>query len=214
MTLPAVQTAQLPGRYEAAKVALRECARIDECKDWRDKALAMASYARQAQDETLMKLAVRIQARASRRSGELMKLFQRQGARTELSEGSDTKLLTQRQAAVEAGISKSQEVQARRIAEIPEEEFEALVESDDPPTLSKLAEIGRKVSENIKPPGFAEATQMIGQLKEFADYCRDFDPAAIGGIMPSEIATIRRRIRTIDIWLDWLSVNLTDPEEE
>ena len=69
-------TAPLPERYEVAKTALKECHRVDECKDWADKAKALGSYARQADDDTLYKTAMRIQARAIRRSGELLQEFQ------------------------------------------------------------------------------------------------------------------------------------------
>ncbi len=62
---PAVPTnaggAQLPQTYQSAKTALAECASIDECQTWADKAAALASYAKQANDDELMKMAVRIQ---------------------------------------------------------------------------------------------------------------------------------------------------------
>ena len=51
---------------------------------------------------------------------------------------------TRSQAATEAGLSKRQKDTALRVANIPKEEFEALVESDDPPTVTALAEIGKK----------------------------------------------------------------------
>jgi hypothetical protein len=70
---PAVIDARLPVSYETAQKALAECSRFDECKDWSDKAAALASYARQAKDNTLHNLALRIQARAQRRMGELLK---------------------------------------------------------------------------------------------------------------------------------------------
>ena len=69
--LPAPAGPRLPATYEAAKQALAECTRVDECKDWADKAAALASYARQRDDHTLLNLAQRIQARAMRRIGEL-----------------------------------------------------------------------------------------------------------------------------------------------
>lgn len=77
-----VQTARLPAAYKAAQVALANCADIDECKSWADKAAALASYARQADDDTLQKHAMRIQSRAVRRCGELLKEFDARG-RTE-----------------------------------------------------------------------------------------------------------------------------------
>lgn len=78
---PSIANAQLPERYEAAKQALAECDHIDECKDWADKAAALGSYARQADDDTLHKTAIRIQTRAIRRCGELLKTFQTGPAR-------------------------------------------------------------------------------------------------------------------------------------
>src|SRR3990167_11344690 len=71
--LPSVHNAKLPKMYEGAKEALAECSRIDECADWANKAEALASYAKQAGDESLRKTADRIQARAIRRCGELLK---------------------------------------------------------------------------------------------------------------------------------------------
>ncbi len=71
--LPSVADATLPAKYKAAKTALAECKRIDECKDWVDKSAALASYARQSNDPELEKMALRIRARASRRAGELLK---------------------------------------------------------------------------------------------------------------------------------------------
>jgi hypothetical protein len=59
--------ARLPASYEQAKIALASCAKIDECQDWANKAEALASYAKMADDDSLRVLADRIQARAVRR---------------------------------------------------------------------------------------------------------------------------------------------------
>ncbi len=63
--------------YVKAKASLEACSRIDECKDWADRAEALASYAKQTQDDSLHKMAIRIQARAIQRCGELLKALQR-----------------------------------------------------------------------------------------------------------------------------------------
>ena len=79
MKVPAVindgqrENGGLPANYERAKNALSQCVSIDECKDWSDKAAALASYAKQAKDDSLHKMALRIQGRAVRRCGELLK---------------------------------------------------------------------------------------------------------------------------------------------
>lgn len=48
-----------------------------------------------------------------------------------------------REAADSAGVSRSWVWRAAQVASIPEDEFEELVESDEPPTVSALVEIGR-----------------------------------------------------------------------
>ncbi|MGO9036932.1 MAG: hypothetical protein ACLQKH_02995 [Steroidobacteraceae bacterium] len=67
------RTGQLPRAYQAAQRALEQCSRVDECQKWANKAKALASYAKQAGDETLHRHADRIKARAIRRGGELAK---------------------------------------------------------------------------------------------------------------------------------------------
>ena len=47
--------------------ALTSCERIDECWEWANKAEALASYAKMADDDSLRIMADRIQARAVRR---------------------------------------------------------------------------------------------------------------------------------------------------
>jgi hypothetical protein len=69
--------AKLPGNYTAAKQAVAQCVRVDECKRWADKAVALAAYARQSRDKKLLNDAQRIQNRALRRGGELLQRVQR-----------------------------------------------------------------------------------------------------------------------------------------
>jgi hypothetical protein len=140
---------KLPSTYMAAKRALAECDRVDQCKDWADKHAALASYAKQSKDDELFDLATRIRARASRRMSELLKEIEPQkGSRTDLG---DSPPLSRKAAGDAVGLSADQRKDAIRVANVPEDEFEQLVEGSNPPTVTKLAEIGTKHKPAPKP---------------------------------------------------------------
>lgn len=128
--LAPIHAAQLPRTYEAARAALAECSAVDECKDWADKAAALASYARQSQDDQLEKMANRIRARATRRAGELLKQIEPATGQNNqyVKEGGDLPLHSRGNAAREAGMSPHQAKQAVRVANVPADEIEARAE--------------------------------------------------------------------------------------
>lgn len=200
--------AALPERYMSAKTALAECQRVDECKDWADKAAALASYAKQADDDSLYLMARRIQGRAVRRAGELLAQFQvENGIGRPPGNGTGSDTISQRSAAETAGMSKRQEVTARRVAEVPEDIFEAAIEGDAPPSVTALANLGRR--EEPKPEGFTKATQAIGHVKRFAEFCEENDPKYVAhGVFEDEAADLRAMVFKIDAWLDVFVTNL------
>ena len=172
--LPSVAAATLPAVYIEARAALAKCWRVDECKDWADKAQAMASYARQSKDEGLYKVALRIQARAIRRCGELYKEIAPSvgGSPTHATNAADG--TSRQKAAAEAGLSARQANTALRLASVPESDFESQVESGTPPTVSSLAEQGTRKRpaplvdlEGILPEDFQVATYAFGAVDEF-----------------------------------------------
>lgn len=58
-------------RYEAARQALAECVRVDEAKDIRDQAAALAAYARQRDDSEMHVWVAEIHERACIRIGQI-----------------------------------------------------------------------------------------------------------------------------------------------
>jgi hypothetical protein len=148
MSVPS-KKAPLPANYVQAKNAVAECARIDECKDWTDKAVALAAYARQMKDTKLLDDARRIQDRAIRRGGELLQ--QVKAAKPGPKVKGTTVPTTRSAAANGAGLSPAQAKQMVRVANVPKGQFEALVEGPRPPTPKQLAEIGTKKQERAKP---------------------------------------------------------------
>lgn len=191
-----IANARLPQAYEAAKQALAKCESVDECKEWADKAAALASYAKQADDDELEKRAVRIRARAIRRCGELLKQFDDRGRPAENSAAADTNY-SQREAAEQAGMSKRQQVTAVRVANVPEPQFEEQIESPEPPTISQLAMQGIKPRPLVdlkgrSPQEFNKAMHYEGIFERYAKELSEKDHAYLVSILNEKE---RRRIR-------------------
>lgn len=212
---PDLPRAKLPASYDAAKKALAECSRMDECQDWANKAEALASYAAQADDDQLRKMADRIQARAIRRAHELLKQFpegrggdQKAGARP---------LNTRRQAADNAGMSRHQYRTAMDVGYVSEAEFEEQVESDSPPTVTALAKQGRQartpdIGDYLKgrdPNDYYNATHATGALKNMVKATVAYSPDSVArGLSAQERAAVKKSIKTVDAWLDRLITQL------
>jgi hypothetical protein len=139
------EPANLPAIYSEARNALAKCARIDECKGWADRAAALASYAKQADDEQLLNNAKRIKARAIDRIGELAEeIPPAKGGRPYHEDTRGDAPPSRVRAARDAGISADQLKTALRVHNVPRDEFERQVESDNPPTITELARQGTK----------------------------------------------------------------------
>lgn len=217
MNLPAnVNSATLPQTYEHACHALSECARLDECQDWTDRAMALASYARQSEDDTLLVYANRIKGRAVRRAGELLKAIEAsKGGRPSETEVGDHPSFSRKQAASDAGMSPHQAKQAIRIANVPEADFEEQIESDNPPTLSKLASQGIKPRpivdlEGRDPKAFNRALHFVADLEEAARTLTALDVDGIApGLQPTEIRKARAAISKIDTVADRIMARIS-----
>jgi hypothetical protein len=118
-------------RYEAARSALQAAASVDEVKDIRDKAQAMAAYARQAKDTQLQAWAAEIKIRAERKAGEMLKEMDKnrggnpeQIAKSNRSSPTTGSNETPSPKLSDLGISKDNSSRWQKLAEIPEEDFE------------------------------------------------------------------------------------------
>jgi hypothetical protein len=199
----------LPESYKSAKLALEHCVRIDECRNWADKAAALASYAKQANDDTLRKLAMRIQGRAVRREGELLEEIEPGKPGPKNSVGVPPPNSGRFAAAKEAGLSKDQTVTALRVANVPAAEFEAAIESDNPPTVTELAKRGTATKPRPlvdlgkrSPQEFEAATGLAGAIDALLRYSAKADlRLAIKGFDERERAETRRAAHTASHWL-------------
>ncbi|MGH8572389.1 MAG: hypothetical protein ACREX8_07430, partial [Gammaproteobacteria bacterium] len=123
----------------------------------------------------------------------------RQGSNQNIREGDRPNVRTRSQAATEAGLSEHQRKTALRIAAIPEEEFEAQIESDDPPTVSALAEQGTQKKpkplydplEGVDAEDHIVGTWLIGLVRHVVREGALFDiEQAARGVKPSEASAL------------------------
>lgn len=220
--LPSIRNAQLPGMYIAAKEALAACNRLDECKDWADKSAALASYAKQADDDELEKHALRVRARAIRRCGELLQAMEKSKGGRPPKETYRDAPIGKSEAARQAGMSQDQKNTALRVASIPEEEFTEAVESHSPPTITDLAEKGTvkkylspaEIIGDRDPKDFQAALHAVGDLRQFVTVTMKHDPAAIvRGSDARDRAHMRDLIQQIILWINALTHCIGETED-
>lgn len=217
MNIATITSAPLPATYENARTALAQCQAIDECKDWADKAAALASYARQSEDLEMEKMAQRIRARAMRRAGELLKQVNGKG-NNQHTDGSDSKL-AQSDLARQAGMSERQQVTAVRVANIPEPQFTSQVESDNPPTLTELARQGTQKRDTAPDPetwlqgrSAQDFNAILHMMSTIEEYAKEADTwplnRLLGEMTDKERADVRRWIARIDALHDQIMTRI------
>lgn len=119
-------------KYDAARYALSVAVEVDEVKDIRDKAEAMAAYARQAKDTELVQWATEIKVRAERRAGQMLAEMPKAsgsaglgrpkiGGNTVVPPKSTDKTLA------DIGITKNESSRWQKLAAVSEEQFEHAV---------------------------------------------------------------------------------------
>jgi hypothetical protein len=120
-------------RYEAARAALAEARRIDEVKEIRDKAIALAAYAKQAKDTDLLNQAIEIRLRAERCAGEILRDMADRGERAKPGDaGGGADGIGARPSVnptlSDLGVSKTQSSRWQRLADMADDKFEIRVE--------------------------------------------------------------------------------------
>ena len=201
--------------YNKAVIAVQECAKLDEAKEWTDKMSALAYYHKQAGDKTLENYAIRIRHRGQRRMGELLKQFDGRGSyngnqHTGNIGKKDTTVHSSNSVntvASSIGLSERQTKESIRFANIPEDKFEEIIESDNIPTKSEIAELGTKERE-IKVDKSYKAVSFLGWLRDFKKACDEDDPLYLLSIMDDKqkqktLATIKE----LENWFDTFVIN-------
>lgn len=182
------ENARLPVSYRAARTALRECDRLDECKNWGDKAEALATYARLSHDPEMELVARRIRLRAIARAGELLLKIPDNQRGVHLAgggAGSQPNPQSRRGMGRAAGMRVLDVTQALAIARVPVDVRELLIESPNPPPPSRLQNHPSRIrpprdvrADRFRPgPHYREVFIHGGGLTGFASFLKRHPPA-------------------------------------
>lgn len=155
--------------YDRMVTAIEQCYRVDEVKELRDKAIALESYARQAQNIEAERKAIEIRIRAERQAGLLLKEMERGtpnpgkvNQHIEVPLQADREPSEYQREKQQANISDTQAHRWQRLAEIPRVDFENKLQ--DPlikPTTTGL------ISANTPKQAPDDALALWGWLKDF-----------------------------------------------
>lgn len=113
-------------KYDSARFALQQAVEIDEVKDIRDKAQAMAAYARQANDTQLVEWATEIKVRAERKAGQMLSDMPKNPGQLKNSSRSHDATTT---TLSDLGINKTQSSRWQKLAAVPEDQFEQAIQA-------------------------------------------------------------------------------------
>jgi hypothetical protein len=173
-------------RYDAMCRAIEAAYSVDEVKDIRDKASALASYNRMAQNTEAERAACEIRLRAERKAGVILRDM---AAKEERASGrGDHKAESPRgiPQLSDLGISPKQSSQWQKLAEIPAREFERSLK--DETRMPTTAGILREHAEPKQNPVADEALWLWGRLRDFErDGLLDKSPKTVMETMTPEM---------------------------
>jgi len=208
--LPAIAPSGFPVSYEEAKLAIQKCESPLECRTMADKAAAMRVYARMRDDKELHNRAVRLQAWADRRWGELDKELNPDRRQENLKQNQtpDRKAHVHpigETAPLTDGTTEYQRKISRRLASIPGEEFTRQVESPNPPSVRQLANQGKAT--RVLPADGVQIQYQIPTacevLAQFVQFCEQHEPISLArACSPHDAEALRQCVAKADRWLD------------
>lgn len=163
-----IDSTKLPELYVKAVEALQALHRLDEIKEIGNKHSAIAHYAQQAKDKSLMWYAKRVQLRAFERIGEILLEFEDRDERRKVAE--------------QHGVSSVIASRAYDAAHIPKRVRDTLIESTPTPSQARMAESGRGYMPKQYTAGFSRYKQREDTVKvppdvrarDFATICKEF----------------------------------------
>ena len=178
-------------RYDAMCHAIAEAYTVDEVKEIRDKALALATYARLAKNTEAERQACEIRLRAERRAGQLLAEMDKLKGRPAKASGATT--------LSDLGISRDQSSNWQKLASIPDDHFEAAITGEHPSATGIIA----AHAEPKQSPCDPRALWLWGRLQDFErEGLLDAEPDELIGTMLEHMQeTTKRLAPSVRAWL-------------
>jgi len=161
-------------KYEEARNALQVVATLDEAKDISDKMQALKIYAHQKNDSQMELWVAEIKLRANRRFGELSKQIDKSKAGGAGGGRAHSDVATKAEVLNSVGVNSGEASRCEKIASIPEEKFQAVIDSakehNKPVTYADVVrkvekEVIKEANEKLKaetpPPKFNGAYDVL-----------------------------------------------------
>jgi len=194
-------------RYDEMCRAIAEAYRVDEVKDIRDKAMAIALYARQANNHEAELQAIQIRVRAERKAGELLKeIPTAQGQRTDFVPRRDEVPPPKHKVLNDLNISKQRAAEWEQLADVPEAEFEKHLITSEAPSArgivydhallhgSELIVTGRTSTTSDFRNAFLEGVITDIQRIENKHHTCEFVENSLTEMVKDALATARRTV--------------------
>lgn len=146
-------------KYDAARYALQQAVQVDEVKDIRDKAQAMAAYAKQAKDTELVQWATEIKVRAERRAGQMLaEMPKNQGT---ILRGNTMQPRGEIKTLEEIGISKNQSARWQKLAAVSNDQFEQAITAAKEIAGEVTTAAMLRIERANKPPAIKDTAPIV-----------------------------------------------------
>jgi hypothetical protein len=190
-------------RYDAACRAIAEVHAIDELLNIKNGFVALQAYAHEARNFEMEQMAAEIRVRAEKKAGKLLIEMAEAGLRGTgrppkgIKVGTPTRRIT----LGDLGITRPESFKWRRLAKIPEPEFEAALA--DKTIVPSAARIIRAIEEPKQTSLSAEAVGLWSMLRDFEnDGLLDKEPSEILSTMtPAMLDQVQALAPRVARWL-------------
>ena len=157
----------LPAAFDDAKRALAECRNFDDAKLVRNKAIALAVYAKQAKDRSLIEDATAIRLRAERRAGEMLAEMEKNKGARGAGPGRGKKAVVARDRLLDTapklsdiGVTKTQSSNWQRLAALAPDVFEERVARGQRKAVNVLDGVARRTRQEMHADDEARVAQL------------------------------------------------------